>query len=50
VKGLLGRAARGAGKQVQKVIPPCCKLVMIVSGAVAVLSCVGWLVSRKKIA
>ena len=50
VKGLLGRAARGAGKQVQKVIPPCCKIVMIVSGAVAVLSCVGWLVSRKKIA
>ena len=50
VKELLGKAARGAGKKVQKIIPPVCKVVMIVSGAVAVLSCVGWLVSRKKIA
>ena len=27
-----------------------CKVVMIVSGAVALLSCVGWLISRKKFA
>ena len=35
VKGLLGKAACG---------------VMIVSGAVALLSCLGWLISRKKFA
>ena len=38
------------GKRVQKIIPPFCKVMMIVSGAVAVLSCVGWLISRKKFA
>lgn len=47
VKGLLGKAACGVGKKVQKFIPPVCKVVMIVSGAVALLSCVGWLISRK---
>ena len=47
VKGLLGKAACGVGKKVQKFIPPVC---MIVSGAVALLSCVGWLISRKKFA
>ena len=35
----------GVGKKVQKFIPPVCKVVMIVSGAVALLSCVGWLIS-----
>lgn len=50
VKGLLGKAACGVGKKVQKFIPPVCKIVMIVSGAVALLSCVGWLISRKKCA
>ena len=40
----------GVGKKVQKFIPPVCKVVMIVSGAVALLSCVGWLISRKKFA
>lgn len=50
VKGLLGKAACGVGKRVQKVIPPVCKIVMIVSAAVAALSCVGWLISRKKFA
>ena len=40
----------GVGKKVQKFIPPVCKIVMIVSGAVALLSCVGWLISRKKFA
>ena len=50
VKGLLGKAACGVGKKVQKFIPPVCKVVMIVSGAVALLSCVGWLISRKKFA
>lgn len=40
VKGLLGKAACGVGKKVQKFIPPVCKVVMIVSGAVALLSCV----------
>ena len=50
VKGLLGKAACGVGKKVQKVIPPVCKIVMIVSAAVAALSCVGWLISRKKFA
>ena len=39
VKGLLGKAACGVGKKVQKFIPPVCKVVMIVSGAVALLSC-----------
>ena len=47
VKGLLGKAACGVGKKVQKFIPPVCKVVMIVSGAVALLSCLGWLISRK---
>mgnify|MGYP000475257112 CR=1 FL=1 len=47
---LLGKAACGVGKKVQKFIPPVCKVVMIVSGAVALLSCVGWLISRKKFA
>ena len=47
VKDLLGKAACGVGKKVQKFIPPVCKVVMIVSGAVALLSCVGWLISRK---
>ena len=50
VKGLLGRAACGVGKKVQKVIPPVCRIVMIVSAAVAALSCVGWLISRKRFA
>ncbi len=50
VKGLLGKAACGVGKKVQKIIPPVCKVVMIVSAAVAALSCVGWLISRKKFA
>ena len=50
VKGLLGKAACGVGKKVQKFIPPVCKVVMIVSGAVALLSCLGWLISRKKFA
>ena len=50
VKDLLGKAACGVGKKVQKFIPPVCKVVMIVSGAVALLSCVGWLISRKKFA
>ena len=50
VTRLLGKAACGVGKKVQKVIPPFCKVMMIVSGAVAVLSCVGWLISRKKFA
>lgn len=49
-KGLLGKAACGVGKRVQKVIPPVCKIVMIVSAAVAALSCVGWLISRKRFA
>lgn len=49
-KGPLGKAACGVGKRVQKVIPPVCKIVMIVSAAVAALSCVGWLISRKKFA
>ena len=40
----------GVGKKVQKFIPPVCKVVMIVSGAVALLSCLGWLISRKKFA
>ena len=47
---LLGKAACGVGKRVQKIIPPFCKVMMIVSGAVAELSCVGWLISRKKFA
>ena len=47
VKGLLGKAACGVCNRVQKIIPPFCKVMMIVSGAVAVLSCVGWLVARK---
>ena len=46
MKGLLGKAACGVGKKVQKFIPPVCKVVMIVSGAVALLSCVGWLISQ----
>ena len=46
----VGKAACGVGKRVQKIIPPFCKIMMIVSGAVAVLSCVGWLISRKKFA
>lgn len=50
VAGLLGKAACGVGKKVQRIIPPFCKIVMIASAAVAVLSCVGWLVSRKKFA
>ncbi len=50
VTKLLGKAACGVGRRVQKVIPPVCKVVMIVSGAVAVVSCVGWLISRKKFA
>ena len=49
VKGLLGKAACGVGKKVQKFIPPVCKVVMIVSGAVALLSCVGWLISETRI-
>ena len=47
LKGLLGKAACGVGKRVQKIIPPFCKVMMIVSGSVALLSCVGWLVARK---
>lgn len=50
VKKLLGKAACGVGKKVQRIIPPFCKIVMIASAALAVLSCVGWLVSRKKFA
>ena len=50
VKGLLGKAACGVGKKVQKIIPPVSKVVKIVSGAVALLSCLGWLISRKKFA
>ena len=44
VKGLLGKAACGVGRKVQR------KVVMIASGAVARLPCVGWLISRKKFA
>ena len=47
---VLQAAGAAVGKKVQKFIPPVCKVVMIVSGAVALLSCVGWLISRKKFA
>ena len=45
-----GQGGLRRGQKVQKIIPPFCKVMMIVSGAVAVLSCVGWLISRKKFA
>ena len=47
VAGLAGRAARCAGGKLKKFLPPALKGMMIVSASVAVLSCVGWLVSRK---
>ena len=50
LKSLLDKAACGVGKKARRVVPPLCKIVMIASGAVAVLSCVGWLISRKKCA
>ena len=50
LKNLLDKVACGVGKKARRVVPPLCKIVMIVSGAVAVLSCVGWLISRKKFA
>ena len=50
VKNLLHRVACNVGKKMQDIIPPVCRIVMIVSAAVAALSCVGWLLSRKKLA
>ena len=44
---LTGRAARCVGGKLKKLLTPALKGVMIVSASVAVLSCVGWLVSRK---
>lgn len=44
---LTGRAARCVGGKLKKRLTPALKGVMIVSASVAVLSCVGWLVSRK---
>ena len=50
LKSLLDKVACGVGKKARRVVPPLCKIVMIASGTVAVLSCVGWLISRKKCA
>ena len=50
MKSLLDKVACGVGKKARRVVPPLCKIVMIASGTVAVLSCVGWLISRKKCA
>lgn len=44
---LTGRAACCVGGKLKKLLTPALKGVMIVSASVAVLSCVGWLVSRK---
>lgn len=44
---LSGDMARCMGKKMKKLMAPMLKGVMIVSAAVAVLSCVGWLVSRR---
>lgn len=44
---LTGKAARCVGGKMKKLLAPALKGVMIVSASVAVLSCVGWLVSRR---
>ena len=41
------KLARVVGGKLKKLLTPALKGVMIVSASVAVLSCVGWLVSRK---
>ena len=44
---LSGRMVRCMGTKMKKLMAPMMKGVMIVSASVAVLSCVGWLVSRR---
>lgn len=44
---LSGRMVRCMGTKMKKLMEPMLKGVMIVSAFVAVLSCVGWLVSRR---
>jgi len=44
---LSGRVVRCMGEKMKKLMAPMLKGVMIVSASVAVLSCVGWLVSRR---
>lgn len=44
---LSGKMARCMGAKMKKLMTPMFKGMMIVSASVAVLSCVGWLVSRK---
>ena len=44
---LSGEMARCMGQKMKKLMAPMLKGVMIVSTSVAVLSCVGWLVSRR---
>ena len=44
---LSGRMVRCMGTKMKKLMTPMLKGVMIVSASVAVLSCVGWLVSRR---
>lgn len=44
---MMGKAAQCVGGKVKKVAAPALKGVMIVSAAVTVLSCVGWLVARR---
>ena len=44
---LSGRMVRCMGTKMKKLMAPMLKGVMIVSASVAVLSCVGWLVSRR---
>lgn len=44
---MMGKAAQCVGGKVKKVAAPALKGIMIVSAAVTVLSCVGWLVARR---
>ena len=47
---LSGKLARCVGGKLKAHLAPTLLGVMIVSGSVALLSCVGWLISRKKFA
>lgn len=44
---VMGKAAHCVGGKIKKAAAPALKGVMIASAAVTVLSCVGWLVTRR---
>lgn len=48
--GLVGKIAKWAGNKLAPLLPPLFLVTMIVSAALAAVSCVGWLLTKKKVA